>query len=64
MKKMDDSLFKSQQEVYRMDKVVSGNNIAETTEGDTILMNDDKKFLLLAKHPITNYDYFLLKRVE
>jgi hypothetical protein len=64
MERMDDSLFKSQQEVYRMDKVILGNNIAERTEGDTILMNGDKKFLLLAKHPITNYDYFLLKRVE
>lgn len=64
MEGMDDSLFKSQQGVYRIDKVIYGNNIAEKTEGDTILINGDKKFLLLAKHPITNYDYFLLKRVE
>ena len=64
MERMDDSLYKSSQEVFRMDKVTYVSNISKKAVGDTILLNGDKKFLLLNKHPVTNYDYFLLKRIE
>lgn len=64
MERMDDSLYKSSREVLRMDKVTYKNSISKKSIGDTILMSGEKKFLLLNKHPITNYDYFLLKRIE
>lgn len=58
-----DSIFNLKKEVFEKRKVTASNEIYNYKVNDTITENN-RKYLVINKHIITNYNYMLLKRFE